>query len=207
VPVLGDGRIMGVLAVGWPDARPALPEREAELLRLLAAEAAVTMHRTALLGSLQASARTDPLTGLPNRRVWDEDLERELERARRHGGSLCLAMLDLDRFKAFNDEHGHQAGDELLAAAATAWRPILRTTDTIARYGGEEFSVLLPHSDIEAAHAVVERLLASVPLGETASAGVAVWNGTESAQSLLARADAALYEAKGAGRARAVSAV
>ncbi|WP_051324927.1 diguanylate cyclase domain-containing protein [Candidatus Solirubrobacter pratensis] len=207
IPVHGDGRIHGVLAVGWPETRESLSAREAELLRLLAAEAAVTIHRTALLGSLEATARTDPLTGLPNRRVWDEDLERELARARRHGGSLCLAMLDLDRFKAFNDDNGHQAGDRLLAAAAAAWRPMLRATDTLARYGGEEFAVLLPHSDHEAARTVVERLLLSVPLGQTASAGIAVWDGAETAEQLLARADSALYSAKGAGRARAVTAV
>ncbi len=206
VPVRGDGRVHGVLAVGWPAVRDALGAREAELLRLLAAEAAVTIHRTALLDSLQATARTDPLTGLPNRRVWDEDLERELARARRHGGTLCLAMLDLDHFKAFNDHHGHQAGDRLLAAAAAAWRPILRTTDTLARYGGEEFAVLLPHSDHDAARVVIERLLGSVPLGQTASAGIAQWDGEEPAEALLARADAALYAAKGAGRARAVTA-
>jgi diguanylate cyclase (GGDEF)-like protein len=206
VPVAGYGRVHGVLAVGWPAVRDALPAREAELLRLLAAEAAVTIHRTALLGTLQATARTDPLTGLPNRRVWDEDLARELARARRHGGTLCLAMLDLDRFKAFNDHHGHQAGDRLLAAAAAAWRPALRATDTLARYGGEEFAILLPHSDHDAARTVVERLLGSVPLGQTASAGIAQWDGHEPAEALLARADAALYAAKGAGRARAVTA-
>ena len=206
VPVRGEGRVHGVLAVGWPDVRDALGAREAELLRLLAAEAAVTIHRTALLGSLQATARTDPLTGLPNRRVWDEDLAREIARARRHGGTLCLAMVDLDRFKAFNDHHGHQAGDRLLAAAAAAWRPILRATDTLARYGGEEFAVLLPHSDHDAARVVIERLLASVPLGQTASAGIAQWDGQEPGEALLSRADAALYAAKGAGRARAVTA-
>ena len=193
-----------MLAVGWNTPRHALSEREAGLLQLLAAEAAITIQRTDLLVQLQASARTDPLTGLPNRRVWDEDLEREIARARRHGGALCLAMLDLDRFKAFNDHHGHQAGDRLLAATAVAWRPVLRATDTLARYGGEEFAVLLPHSDEEGAMTVVERLLEVVPLGQTASAGVAVWDGKESADELLARADAALYEAKGAGRARAL---
>ena len=151
MPVIRDGRPVGVLAVGWTEHRTALTERDEELLRLLAAEAAITIHRTDLLARLQSTARTDPLTGLPNRRVWDEDVERELERARRHGGALCLAMVDLDRFKAFNDTHGHQAGDELLAAAATAWRPELRATDTLARYGGEEFAVLLPHSDEEGA--------------------------------------------------------
>ncbi|MBE2314852.1 diguanylate cyclase [Solirubrobacter sp. CPCC 204708] len=204
VPVVRDGRAVGVLAVGWASHRASLSDRDAELLRLLAAEAAITIHRTDLLARLQSTARTDPLTGLPNRRVWDEDLDRELARARRHGGSLCLAMLDLDKFKTYNDTFGHQAGDELLEAAACAWRPELRTTDTLARYGGEEFAVLLPHSDIEGARGVVERLLAVVPFDQTASAGIALWDGTETAEELLARADAALYDAKHAGRARAL---
>jgi diguanylate cyclase (GGDEF)-like protein/PAS domain S-box-containing protein len=204
VPVVRDERCVGVLAVGWDEPRPALPPRDEELLRLLAAEAAITIHRTDLLARVQATARTDALTGLPNRRVWDEDLDRELERARRHGHVLCLAMLDLDRFKAYNDRHGHQAGDRLLAQTAAAWRPLLRATDTLARYGGEEFALLLPHSDEQSALAVVERLLEAVPFGQTASAGIAVWDGEEGADELLARADAALYEAKRAGRARAL---
>jgi diguanylate cyclase (GGDEF)-like protein len=204
VPAVQDGRVVAVLAVSWNEPRHALSEREIELLQLLASEAAITIQRTDLLVQLQSSARTDALTGLPNRRVWDEDLEREISRARRHGGNLCLAMLDLDRFKAFNDHHGHQGGDQLLAATAIAWRPVLRTTDTLARYGGEEFAVLLPHSDEEGAMTVVGRLLEVVPLGQSASAGVAVWDGKESASELLARADAALYQAKGAGRARAL---
>jgi diguanylate cyclase (GGDEF)-like protein/PAS domain S-box-containing protein len=204
VPIVQDGRSVAVMAVSWNTPRNALSEREVGLLHLLAAEAAITIQRTDLVSQLQSSARTDALTGLPNRRVWDEDLEREIARAHRHGGNLCLAMLDLDRFKAFNDHHGHQGGDQLLAATATAWRPVLRATDTLARYGGEEFAVLLPHSDEEGAMTVVGRLLEVVPLGQTASAGVAVWDGKESACELLARADAALYEAKGAGRARAL---
>ncbi len=204
MPVVRDEHAVGVLAVGWAEHRPDLPSRDQELLRLLAAEAAITIHRTDLLARLQSTARTDPLTGLPNRRVWDEDLARELARARRHGGALCLAMLDLDKFKAYNDQHGHQAGDELLSAAATAWRPELRSTDTIARFGGEEFAVLLPHSDEEGAVKVVERLLATVPFGQTCSAGIAIWDGIETGDELLARADAALYGAKHAGRARAL---
>jgi diguanylate cyclase (GGDEF)-like protein len=205
-PAVHEGRCVGVIAVGWSQTRAELSERDEELLRLLSAEAAVTIHRTALLDRLWASARTDPLTGLPNRRVWEEDLARELARADRHGGGLCLVMLDLDRFKAFNDAQGHPAGDRLLVATAAAWRRLMRETDTLARYGGEEFAILLPHSDLAGAEAVVERLLAAVPLGQTASAGIAVWDGAESAEELLARADAALYEAKHAGRACAMTA-
>ena len=199
VPVVRDNHAVGVLAVGWAEHRPDLATRDQELLRLLAAEAAITIHRTDLLARLQSTARTDPLTGLPNRRVWDEDLSRELARARRHGGQLCLAMLDLDKFKAYNDQHGHQAGDELLSAAATAWRPELRSTDTIARFGGEEFAVLLPHSDQEGAVKVVERLLEAVPFGQTCSAGIAIWDGTETGEELLARADAALVRSQERG--------
>jgi diguanylate cyclase (GGDEF)-like protein len=204
IPVVREDACVGVMAVGWATLVPQLPQRDHELLRLLAAEAAITIHRTDLLARLQSTARTDALTGLPNRRVWDEDLARELARAQRHGGSLCLALLDLDHFKAYNDTHGHQAGDELLAMAATAWRPELRSTDTIARYGGEEFALLLPHSDEAGALSVVERLLAVVPHDQTASAGVAVWDGAESGEALVARADAALYAATNAGRARAL---
>ena len=115
--------------------------------------------------------------------MWDEDLEREIARARRHGGALCLAMLDLDRFKAFNDHHGHQAGDQLLAAAATAWRPVLRTTDTLARYGGEEFAVLLPHTDEEGALTVVERLLRSCRSARPPRPASPSWDGRETPPS------------------------
>jgi diguanylate cyclase (GGDEF)-like protein len=202
-PVRSDGRVAGVLGVLWQERRAGLPPRLTELLDLVAGEVAVTVHRTALLAQLNATARTDPLTGLANRRVWDEDLARELARARRHGGQLCLVMLDLDRFKAYNDRHGHPAGDHLLKSTAAAWRDTLRPTDTLARYGGEEFALLLPHTSAEDAEIAVGRLLRLVPLGQTASAGIAAWDGDEAAEALVARADAALYAAKGAGRARA----
>ena len=194
-----------MLAVGWAEPRPSCRERDDELLRLLAAEAAITIHRTDLLARLQSTARTDPLTGLPNRRVWDEDLERELARARRHGGALCLAMLDLDRFKAFNDDarppgrRPAARGRRHRLAPARCARPT-RSPATAARSS----RVLLPHSDEEGALAVVERLLDVVPLGQTASAGVAVWDGSETADALLARADAALYAPRTRGRARAL---
>jgi diguanylate cyclase (GGDEF)-like protein len=203
-PVLQDGRAAGVLGVMWREPRTELPARLTELLDLLAGEAAVTVHRTALMAQLNATARTDPLTGLPNRRVWDEDLARELSRARRHGGRLCLVMLDLDHFKAYNDRHGHQAGDQLLKSTAAAWRDTLRPTDTLARYGGEEFALLLPHTEHADAARAVTRLLALVPLGQSASAGIAAWDTTETGDALVARADAALYAAKAAGRSRAV---
>ncbi|HSO54917.1 MAG TPA: GGDEF domain-containing protein, partial [Actinomycetes bacterium] len=89
-----------------------------------------------LVSRLQGLARTDPLTGIPNRRVWDEELPHELERARRTGAGVCVAMIDLDNFKAYNDRHGHQAGDLVLKEAVSAWRAEVRSTDLLARYGG-----------------------------------------------------------------------
>jgi diguanylate cyclase (GGDEF)-like protein len=155
-----------------------------------------------LLAESEARARTDPLTGLANRRAWDEELHRELARAARQGWPVCVAMIDLDHFKAFNDERGHLSGDELLAEAATTWRVELRDGDFIARYGGEEFGVLLPNCSIGDAAQVVERLRATTPMGQTCSAGLARWDGSESAAELLRRTDAALYAAKRAGRDR-----
>ena len=94
------------------------------MLTLLAAEAAVAIERADLLARLEAIARTDDLTGLANRRAWEELLPTELARAQRDDAPLCVAMLDLDHFKAYNDEHGHQAGDRLLKAAAGTWRRV-----------------------------------------------------------------------------------
>ena len=158
-----------------------------------------------LVSRLEGLARTDPLTGVPNRRVWEEELPRELERARRMGTELCVAMIDLDNFKAFNDRHGHQAGDRVLKEAASAWRTQVRSTDLLARYGGEEFVLLLPTCALEDAVEIVERLRAVTPL-VTCSVGLAQWDFQEHPTELLARADQALYLAKAEGRNRYVTA-
>jgi diguanylate cyclase (GGDEF)-like protein len=174
------------------------------LLESIAAHIAQFVERSRLLDQLRSTARTDPLTGLANRRAWDDELARELVRSRRYGGRLCLAMLDLDHFKRFNDARGHQAGDRLLEDAAREWSGLLRPTDTLARYGGEEFALLLPHCDTDTAEAIVARLLDAVPGGQTASCGIAEWDGEETGEALTSRADAALYMAKRGGRAQAV---
>jgi diguanylate cyclase (GGDEF)-like protein len=109
-------------------------------------------------------------------------------------------MVDMDGFKAINDEKGHVAGDVLLQQTSVAWAGALRTTDTLARYGGDEFSVILPDCPLEEACTVIERLRAATPEPVTCSAGVACSDGAESAETLVRRADAALYEAKRAGR-------
>jgi diguanylate cyclase (GGDEF)-like protein len=114
--------------------------------------------------------------------------------------------MDLDHFKAFNDRHGHQAGDRFLVNAARRWTAELRPMDTIARYGGEEFLVLLPGCDVGTAMVIANRLREAVPERQTCSVGVAQWDGVESTASLVARADAALYAAKAAGRDKTMAA-
>jgi diguanylate cyclase (GGDEF)-like protein len=151
-------------------------------------------------------ARTDVLTGLPNRRAWEEELPREIQRAKRSGRPLCAALLDLDHFKQFNDLYGHQAGDDHLREAARVWRQRLRTTDLLARHGGEEFAVLLTGTGLAEAKEVIEALRDAVPREETVSAGVAEWDEAENGRQLMARADLALYEAKRGGRDRTVTA-
>jgi diguanylate cyclase (GGDEF)-like protein len=161
-------------------------------------------QRELLAARLERTARTDALTGLPNRRAWDEELEREILHAGRTETPLCVALLDLDFFKQFNDLNGHLAGDSHLKEAASLWRNRLRSADLIARYGGEEFAVLLTATDAFQAQQVIETLRGGVPRDETVSAGVAQWDGAESGLELIARADSALYEAKRRGRDRTV---
>ena len=204
VPVIQGGEAVGVIAIGWRQRVPEPSQRLERLMGLIAAEAGVAIERAALLDRLERMAHTDDLTGLINRRAWDLELEREVARARRNGAPLAVAMMDLDRFKAYNDRHGHQAGDRVLREAASAWRTVLRETDLLARYGGEEFAVALPGCDREQAEHLVDRLRDVTPAGQSCSAGLACWDGTENADDLLGRADTALYEAKQRGRDRTV---
>jgi diguanylate cyclase len=159
-------------------------------------------QRDELLQRVEAMARTDDLTGLANRRAWDEELRRELERARRLDYSVHVALLDLDRFKEYNDGFGHQAGDALLRDVGTEWRLIARVTDLIARLGGDEFAVLLADCSSDSARDVIERLRKAVPEGLTCCAGIAAWDAEMSAEQLMAKADTALYRSKDGGRNR-----
>ena len=197
-PALRNEEAVAVLVVGWTHAVDG-SGRIAASMRMLAAETAMALERSDLLARLKEVARRDDLTGLFNRRGWERS-PRELARSRRSGEPLCVAMLDLDFFKNYNDQGGHQAGDRLLKQSAAAWERELRESDTLARYGGEEFSVALRGCRLENAKDIVERLRAAMPGGQTVSAGVVCWNGRETAEELVGRADAALYEAKRMGR-------
>lgn len=204
-PIVRRGERVGVLVVAWHEPMPRPDDFASMVTGLLATEAGVAIERADLLRRLDELARTDKLTGLPNRRAFDEVLERELARGRRTGEPVALALLDLDRFKAYNDAHGHQSGDELLASAARSWSKELRDADVLARWGGEEFAILLPRVlPPDTADAVIDRVRAATPAGQTCSAGVAVWDASEDPAALVARADRALYAAKAAGRDRTV---
>jgi diguanylate cyclase (GGDEF)-like protein len=201
-PLVLDRRPVGLFAIGYRSRRRRVGERTSSLLAMLAAEAALTIDREDLLARLDLMARRDELTGLVNRRVLRETLDTELATAAANGGALALAILDIDRFKKVNDRLGHQAGDRLLKTAAAAWISELRQGGTIGRYGGDEFVVILPGLDRAAATTVTERLRRATPEGVTCSAGVAGWDGEQSAAQLIAAADALLYAAKAQGRDR-----
>ncbi|KAA0949675.1 MULTISPECIES: sensor domain-containing diguanylate cyclase [unclassified Pseudomonas] len=169
-------------------------------------------------GVLSELAATDALTGLANRRTLDQRLRLEWERAQRSNEPLALLMIDVDHFKAFNDRHGHQGGDEALRAVAQVIDSnIRRPADLAARYGGEEFAVILPHTDSSGAGVIAEHIRSSIeylprlaadtqPI--TVSIGLSTWNKRSAAslEELLLSADRALYEAKHGGRNRIVEA-
>ena len=152
---------------------------------------------------LAGLARSDPLTGVANRRTWDHELSRACGHARSTGEPLAVALLDLDHFKAYNDKHGHQAGDLLLREATAMWSSLLGDGAMLARYGGEEFAVLFSGQRLASAHARTLELLAHTPGGATASAGVAQWDPATEPSSVVGLADQALYAAKRGGRNQA----
>jgi len=165
---------------------------------------------------LREASLTDPLTGALNRAGFDEQAQRLLRRAQRNGSGLSLWMVDADHFKHINDRHGHPAGDQALRLLVQRTREVLRPGDLLARYGGEEFLVLLDNVDQEAALRAAERLRASIaqtpmPLGSqwvnlTVSIGVSdALVAGYALSDLIGRADAAVYQAKAAGRNRVVS--
>jgi diguanylate cyclase (GGDEF)-like protein len=177
--------------------------------------ARIRRQRLALIqtrAELAQLVSTDALTGLPNRRHFQEALDAEMARVQRYGGTFSLALLDLDQFKSFNDRFGHPAGDAVLCELARVIRQHMRASDRVARLGGEEFAVILVGTGKEAARTVVDRLrtaIGELDLSHFAAAGCTVTTSigvasapddAEYAAELVRRADEALYEAKARGR-------
>lgn len=165
------------------------------------------------LARIHTLSLTDDLTGLPNRRAMQRQLEDEISRAHRHGTPLAVAMIDLDDFKSVNDNFGHATGDAVLRIYAAEVLSMFRMHDMVARYGGEEFAVILPNTDRDGAFAALRKIqlkaatvsreidghLIAMP---TCSSGVSVYHENDNAESLLKRCDKALYKAKGQGKNR-----
>lgn len=187
-----------------------LSSAKEEIERRKQAEAALEETKQKLI----ELAAIDDLTGLPNRRRFRELAAKELDRNRRYGRPLALAVIDVDDFKAINDNHGHDVGDNTLIQLARIGQSVLRTADVLARQGGDEFAVLMPETDLKAAADAAERLRQAVARAElsagpirfglTISLGLAATDGEEeiNLDELLKRADQALYQAKQAGRNR-----
>ncbi|BBX49855.1 hypothetical protein GCM10009645_07650 [Mycolicibacterium poriferae] len=149
---------------------------------------------------LRHSAYTDPLTGVLNRRAWDDRMRAILDDAQHAGALLIIAVVDLDNFKLYNDSHGHEAGDALLQAFTTVAVSSLRHTDVFARWGGEEFLIALPQTTVDQSREILDRIRGCVPAGQTCSIGYTDYRGPEPLADTLARADKALYLAKSLGR-------
>jgi len=206
-PIFRHEEVLGVLCVCWAERVSDISTRAARAVALLTDETAVALAHHEALQRLAAQATTDGLTGLPNRRAWEERLSRDIASARRLQRPLTLALLDMDRFKHYNDTHGHAAGDDLLREFAAQASVLLREGDTLARWGGEEFAVLLPDCPSASfVESILDRIRAAAPAGQSCSVGYASWDGLESAEQLVMRADRALYRAKAMGRDRAASA-
>jgi diguanylate cyclase (GGDEF)-like protein len=203
-----DGEL--VLVVERKEIGTSSQHRTEEAAQLIAAAFLRVTSRANFVSGLQAESRTDPLTGLANRRTLYERIEIEMEHALRSDSPLTVAMVDLDHFKQYNDRHGHVAGDTMLRAVAALMVSNIRGQDLVVRYGGEEFCMVLPDTDILGGHHLLDKLReggrdATTDVGITLSAGLTSWDGIEDTNSLIERADQALYRAKQSGRDRVVS--
>ena len=213
-----DNRFEGLLLT-MDDHRQKRDQREQDLAERLhgLAERVADMEQEAMgyrehLEEQRQKALVDPLTGLPNRAGWAEQVEQQVQAWQANGGHLAMAILDLDHFKRINDGYGHLAGDKVLKIVANVLRKHLRGRDVIARFGGEEFVLLLPQTPLATGNQVVETLRAAIEAcpfhfkGErvviTLSIGISVFRSGERADSVLKRADEALYLAKDRGRNR-----
>jgi diguanylate cyclase (GGDEF)-like protein len=217
-PITQHDDLLGLAALGPRVQGTPYTEQEIEIISLLNNFAAIVLSNVALYEKMERLSTTDALTGLHNRRSFEDILSNELARAQRFGLPLSLAMVDVDHFKNYNDTAGHPAGDTLLRELAHLMQQTVRRTDYVARYGGEEFAIILPAIESNGAVALCERLRLRVASHDfeyrhvqhdgqvTASFGTASFPADAlEARSLIAQADAALYTAKRRGRNQTVA--
>jgi diguanylate cyclase (GGDEF)-like protein len=159
-----------------------------------------------LVSEIVELGRVDPLTGIANRRAFDEQMEYVRRDVQRSGRSNAVVIVDIDHFKEYNDNRGHLDGDQFLRDVTTVWKGVLRDNDLLARFGGEEFILLLRDCSMEGALECADRIRSVVPGGMTCSAGVAAFQKDEDAETLIARVDLALYRAKTGGRNQTIQA-
>lgn len=207
-PLMFRDRLLGALVALAPGANVFLPQ-DVRALGACASHAAIALSNARLVEQLEREALEDPLTGLANKRSFEQAYAAELKRAQREGGPTAIVTLDVDHFKEVNDRYHHTFGDQVLTAVATAVKAAVRGYDTVARVGGDEFVVLLPATTVEEAEIVAERaraLISEIELPEgrlSCSAGVAAVDAAEAPSAeIIQAADAALYEAKRQGRDR-----
>ncbi len=186
---------------------------EQQIVEIFAAQVALLLGQLNAREAIRSLADTDELTGIANKRWLRRQLPQEVERARAYNLPLSLVMFDVDDFKDINDRHGHTIGDVVLSELCGGVREILRPPDFLARFGGDEFAVILPHTDLDGARKVAERILSRVravniaaeneePIRCAISVGVAAFQPGDGAADLLRRADERLYESKRSGKNR-----
>ncbi len=213
-PLVADGKIVGILYVNDFKVRK-FTAREASLLSLTSSIAATTIEKARSLEAAMLLAITDELTGLYNHRYFVQRLSEEINRSARHHRKLSLAMIDIDDFKQYNDRYGHLMGNDLLRKLSSILKDHFRDGDVVARFGGEEFAVIMPETLPKKAYAATDRLREKVSVSPftdvrkqpgrhvTISIGLAAYpiNALET-NTLIERADAALYKAKRSGKNR-----
>jgi diguanylate cyclase (GGDEF)-like protein len=217
-PLKRNNVLLGAIVIGATELN-AVRQSDLDTIRLMGKLAASVLESEWEIASVKTVASTDPLTGLWNRRYFDENLQRVGLETDRFGGSCALVIADIDHFKSVNDTYGHEAGDAVLRAVAAVMRDLVRTTDICARIGGEELCVILPQTELQGAMELAERLRAQIEalvvrfqgkeLRVTSSFGVSTYEaqGGEAVRTgLFKDADKALYRAKAGGRNQVVSA-
>ena len=223
LPLVRYGQLIGSLNLGSKDPERFIEGSATDFLQRLATIVAICLENATNHERLKRVGLTDSLTGVNNRRFFDQRLGEEVARARRSGEPLACLFLDIDHFKRINDRHGHRVGDRVLSEVATLIREQLRSTDVLGRYGGEEFAALLVNAQKEMALEIAERIRGAIEakrferedggwLSATISIGVSSLRGDDGnaehlAEELVDRADQALYLAKNAGRNRVVPAL